>query len=1090
MHTIKEEIIKVLEWLICWIENKKPLRVFSLAPVDDLKKDDIYLDNLNNAIQDEKIINIAISGEYGSGKSSIIESFKKAFKNYKTINVSLANFLENNATNTDELEKNILKQLFYKVAQKKIPNSRFVKIRDTSFWKVFMFNILFLCASGPIFIFNNKAIIKSFISSRESLMEVIKSLLGVSITENYINLLIGVLCALSFVILTFIMMEIINKFNLKSIKNSKYVEVELDAKNDEKAFDKYIDELIYFFKRNKYDVVFFEDLDRFDDIKIFTRLRDLNILINDSEEVHLSFFRKKHKVKFVYAIKDDIFFIEQNLNNLECNNNEKISIEQSKNRTKFFDYIIPVIPMMDSNNSYEELESLFEKYNSGTNEKVHISCELKNDISIFIDDTRLLINTFNEFIIYYKKRKDNIKTQAGKLDKLFAIILYKNLYPIDFVELKKQEGVLYSIIENKEKLLHEKSNLIDKLINEKELIIRNLDEKNKVSIDDIFSAFKYRLFKGEITHLMVNSQWVLLDNFSIDDLFRVKDYEQVSISARYSGSININEFLTVYSNNENIVDRINEMKNRTEYRELQSDIKKLETERVQLSGVTLRELINKEENLLDDIEGKLLVKVLLKRGYIGEDYNDYISLFKEGRISNEDNKFLQNISGSISMELDYNLNNVQAVFEKINIDDMDKEYLLNIDIMKYIVKEIAKSKETRNMKRVISQFSDLTEKKIEFLLLYKRNNLENFDVLIKEIALINDKIFSSIYKNESIDLGIKKEIFKILVKKLSVEEILKQNTENVLGKYFLEERNIINEDIMIEENNKLIDIVESLDIKFKELNTSEYTGESESNIYKNNFIKSLYENNLYEINSKMMELIIGGVLYNSQINEAEQVNILGYSELRKESLEVIYGYINTGDNINKYVEKVFLLLDFSGQEEEESILLLMNNSVLKIGNKKEVIKNKKFEINDFNKVENMDIWPILLKNQKVKCCWSNVEKYYSKKSLDNYLVDYLKVDEVISTLGTYEIDNDNLHSEIILSEEIDNNTIRKLSSLFKGAFIKLSEIVNVSEKRVKTLIECKLILLSESIYLDIKKFKSSIDLVIDNIDEYIGATCC
>ncbi|MCV5359604.1 pcar domain protein, partial [Escherichia coli] len=43
----------------------------------------------------------------------------------------------------------------------------------------------------------------------------------------------------------------------------------------------YIDEIVYFFDSTKYDVVIFEDLDRFNNGRIFVKLREINQIINN-----------------------------------------------------------------------------------------------------------------------------------------------------------------------------------------------------------------------------------------------------------------------------------------------------------------------------------------------------------------------------------------------------------------------------------------------------------------------------------------------------------------------------------------------------------------------------------------------------------------------------------------------------------------------------------------------------------------------------------------------------------------------------------------------------------------------------------------
>ena len=52
-------------------------------------------------------------------------------------------------------------------------------------------------------------------------------------------------------------------------------------------------------KVTTYDTVFIEDLDRFNQPNIFIKLRELNTVINNYDNI-------KRKVVFIYAIKDDI----------------------------------------------------------------------------------------------------------------------------------------------------------------------------------------------------------------------------------------------------------------------------------------------------------------------------------------------------------------------------------------------------------------------------------------------------------------------------------------------------------------------------------------------------------------------------------------------------------------------------------------------------------------------------------------------------------------------------------------------------------------------------------------------------------------
>src|SRR5690606_25651609 len=97
---------------------------------------------------------------------------------------------------------------------------------------------------------------------------------------------------------------------------------------------------------------------------------------------------RKFGIKFLYAVGDDLF-------------NDK------KERVKFFEYIIPVIPFINSSNAEEQLKTLIKE--SELEENVFPK-EFISDITTFIDDIdmRLLISIFHEFVIYRQILKPDI----------------------------------------------------------------------------------------------------------------------------------------------------------------------------------------------------------------------------------------------------------------------------------------------------------------------------------------------------------------------------------------------------------------------------------------------------------------------------------------------------------------------------------------------------------------------------------------------------------------------------------------------------------------------------------------------------------
>lgn len=114
----------------------------------------------------------------------------------------------------------------------------------------------------------------------------------------------------------------------------------------------------------------------------------------------------------------------------------------SKDRTKFFDYIIPVVPVIDGSNSYDQFVSHFKK--SGLFQKFDEG--FLQGLSLYIDDMRLLKNIYNEFVIYFNR----LNITELDCNKMLAIIAYKNLFPRDFSDLQLNKGFVYTIFDSKD----------------------------------------------------------------------------------------------------------------------------------------------------------------------------------------------------------------------------------------------------------------------------------------------------------------------------------------------------------------------------------------------------------------------------------------------------------------------------------------------------------------------------------------------------------------------------------------------------------------------------------------------------------------
>ncbi|MCG4457739.1 hypothetical protein MAM08_08875, partial [Erysipelothrix rhusiopathiae] len=268
------------------------------------------------------------------------------------------------------------------VDSNKIPLSSFKRINKHPKWKTLLTSVTVVLLLGSIIVFLNP-------NAFDFLVE----------HYNILTSKKGAGFSLSVVTFLFVFfMALINKiayFTLTSFNISKFkfkdAEIEINGKN-ESLFNRFVDEILYFFEVTSHSVVVIEDLDRFDEpTVVFTKLREMSLLINSSNQI-------KRRIVFVYAMKDDFF-------------------TDYADRTKFFDFILPVIPYVSAVNSNEILWKKLDKRlgisKSDSTKSCDIDKEFINDISVYISESRIIDNVVNEFSLFKKKLNKTEMSDRG-----------------------------------------------------------------------------------------------------------------------------------------------------------------------------------------------------------------------------------------------------------------------------------------------------------------------------------------------------------------------------------------------------------------------------------------------------------------------------------------------------------------------------------------------------------------------------------------------------------------------------------------------------------------------------------------------------
>lgn len=809
----------------------------SLSPIDNGDKAGHYSKAILWALKNRKkedIKNIALTGPYGSGKSSILKTFQKNYigKDLTFLNISLATFKEEKTEYDVDgkeikidkpdllrlIEISILEQIFYHEKDANIPDSRFKKIKSYSIWKLIGISLLYLLFFiTALYNWFNPSLIQIFfkdftINSTSTMSYIIQFV-------HYANIVV-ILLAVFYIV--FKSVRIISAISINKLKIQN-AEIGIGENLNKSVLNHHIDELLYFFTVRPYNVVIIEDLDRFQETEIFTKLREVNLLLNNSKKT------KDKGIVFIYAVRDDMF--------------------TDKERIKFFDFIIPIIPVINSSNSSEIM------YRKKKDYKYEISDALIENISFFIDDMRLLNNIFNEFYLY----KVNLTKELNQ-DKLFAILTYKNIYPNDFMKLSNNEGDLHSVLNSKNSYLQKEiieiENQITHIKNEIKSI-ENLSVKNIRDLRTLYIAYLITLLPG-FNSFVINDVILTADEVVSDvnfEYIKINNYKynqlRYDVNSRRETSRNIDspiEFTLV----EKSVDSSNSYAKRekeiNDYKAgkantLKDKITDLEKQKVSIRNFKIADLI-KSDRIKDlGVSRKLdkhFIYILLRNGYIAEDYIDYISLFHAESITHTDHQFHISIKNGIQLPFGYTLTKIEKLVSKINSLDFQTVYILNYNLLDFLLLNEVKYK--LQISEIFTTLKNETECSISFIVGFYEVTT-NLNTFIRILCINWDNIWNYIERSHVPD-EIKANLFKSIIEYANIESILAINKHSNFYKKIISTPLILG---VTENYSKFQEIIKALNIVFKDIDFEHSPDEMLNYIYKNNY---------YEINSHMIGSLI------------------------------------------------------------------------------------------------------------------------------------------------------------------------------------------------------------------------------------------
>lgn len=822
----------------------------------------------------------------------------------------------------------------------------------------------------------------------------------------------------------------------KKVRLNKFAflsgEVQLEKAESSSLLNNCMDEIVYFFsKLDNYRIVVFEDLDRLNTPEIFVKLREINKIVNNN-------LTESHPLRFIYAVRDDIF-------------------TGADARTKFFDFIVPVIPFMDNGNAYSLL-------NSRMKPLLKDAEECLRGTAAYINDMRCLQNIVNEFRVF-SQTVDNRES----LINLYALVFYKNSFAHDYSLIDKKLSVLYSLVHDYRTLrLHEEF-FSDLDAEEKRLInkIEFLQTEQSTTPEDarrkVISAFIPEHLWQVITFMAYTNYHYYPQDY--ENLIQNEDIflELFNSSNLKVGNNNSASIILSSEQQQQIIDDYYLIKNEIEenrndsYLKAREELKAVRKKLRVRNAISLSELVlhmkrksfgdivqRYIENLashdfISSVQQEAIKKemryggtdalyFLMSKGYIDQHFMRSRSIFHQGGLTASDNEYVKNVALGMSCQtanLDYPLDDVPAVIRELKV-----QVLLHHDgaIHHQVISHMLSHSDGQLKHMAATLFSKPAEDVFLTLeILYSR--FTSLEVFISLMTVFLDNYGHAeemlmLMKNRDADsFQMIISIYMVACTRPSrIEDVTsyRKYVEKLGSKVFFH----VDPSLM----QTLLNHINEIGVKYQRLSPpiadEEFTA-----------LQFIGDHFLFEINPLNVNVILYAFLHenNTSIKNGKEYPWT----LASENNLNVSQYFRS--NINEFVQEVFL----QSSEKEDAVRDILAISALEDSLRFEIVSNMSFTLDNIEDIdcsakheENGEVVSLkdaFFEHDRVTVSWESLLDYISGDCNLGILSEYIKHHADALSKGrpslTDNIERNAVYEKILCNDTLDDNTYALITSV-------------------------------------------------------------
>jgi len=428
------------------------------------------------------------------------------------------------------------------------------------------------------------------------------------------------------------------------------------------------------------------------------------------------------------------------------------------------------------------------------------------------------------------------------------------------------------------------------------------------------------------------------------------------------------------------------------------EISALETECAETKNAKLMDLIDADRVSLGipaKEDQKSLLHLLLRRGYIDETYQSYLSYFYEGTLSNSDWVYVMSVKKGDRLDPDYKLRNISEIIDQnLSEAEVAEQATQNIFILNHLL-----TQKSQLLGSVYDRLSRQEAEAVKFLTLFVKTEGLCQSALIQTAHEHWLSLWDAISQSKELSVSDINLHLSFLIRYADGELLRQIVLASDLAEYVSSRADFIRIAESIGDESLVVRFLEEVEPVFQEL--SHFPPASTVSRF-------VYEKGMYAINTRNVSLMFSSYISNSTSKDDPTL-----TEILAAKTSPLRNRVES--ELNAFVSNVLLKEDVNEREHEDTVIWLLNNGRLKQDLKLELANGKCKPLHTLADIDpDAEIYAKLLSANAICPSWENVFAYletFCENELDDTLAAYLQLEPAAHELRRQKIDDAYVQSD-------------------------------------------------------------------------------